>query len=223
MPTMSVRIARIARAGRDRCVRAPVTASASFGGIAAWPPAPPAPSADRARRNPDARSRNAAPAAWPACPCRDAAVPSTAMTMLTRSRASKSAPRPRIRSSNSGKAGGDHRDVVDRDRILRRPGPWSGRHGDAVIHVGGDARRRRARRRPHALDGQTCRRLRWRFDAVGLQARARSAARRSLSLTRSSSRPAHDGACLRRRRRRRPGSDIRRSSTARAPAAPRRP
>ena len=84
LPTTSVRMAG-SPAERGSMVLRAFERVGFVRGIAMLPPARRAPSGDRARRNPDGRNRNAARASWPACPCPDAAVPSTAMTMLTRS------------------------------------------------------------------------------------------------------------------------------------------
>ena len=119
-----------------------------------------------------------------------------------------------------GEAGGDHGDVIHRDRLLRRQAHGEEAHGDAVIHVGGDGAaaghlspcRSRSGRRLRSSCG----------DAIGGRARPRW--RPAGRFPSPAVLPAPASRCCRwRRRPRRPGWDIRRSSRARGRPAPSTP
>ena len=179
----------IAGAGRDRCAARARTRIGFVRRDRPRPRAPPARSDDRARRNPDARSRNArasflASVPLPRCGgAVDGDDDAHAHRLALNVRAETAHQSLEIRESwwRSWR-------VVDASPDFRDASPMTRKaHGDAVIHMGGDraaaghvaAALRRSGRRPLR---STCAR-RWR------QGPRAMAASRSLSLTRNSSSP----------------------------------
>ena len=200
-------------------LRRPRSASASFVGIALGLQHAQAPSGDRARRNPDARSRNAAASCLASVPLPrgGGAVDGDddrswhvlmALPIIRAQAAHQILDIPgklvAIMVTSSTVTG-----FSTASPIVKKA------HGDAVIHVGGDRaaaghappRLRPVRSSPSIsiVTPLACKTARHRGQPVAF-------------LDAQFLQPAHHRACRRRRRRPRPGSDIRRSSRARASA-----
>ena len=210
---------RAAPALSSRPARPPRAAAAAWPSSAGSPPAVQHLSADGAVEQAGVQiGRPNCPASRRASvPLPDAAGPSTAMIDAAASTGSiVSAPSRASARRSPGSWWRSCAGVVEATGFFGRQAQHQEGHGDAVVEMRGDLAPPPAGAAAVPVDGQAVAAL---LDARRRRPRGRAAiaARRSLSLTRSSPRP-RITSCPRRRPRRRRGSDIRRSSRARAPA-----